>query len=205
MKKILLAALLLLLFACPALAADKEAKNATVLSPLEAYDLMMREPETTFLLDVRTREEYAYQGHPLNAYNIPWRFASPSLQISAAQGAAPSAVYQLSPESNPDFVGVVRSLFKETDHLLVICDDGLQSAQASDALWQAGFKNVAQVRGGVWGERLTSRETPRLAERYSGNYGRGGLVNGWIYWGLPMRYQLEPRYLYPPDVKRVNP
>lgn len=199
-KNILLTAILILALAVPALA--QEPKNAGRISPLEAYDLMQRAPETTFMLDVRTREEYALTGHPAGAYNIPWRFASHNLQLPADPAAG--AAYQLNPEPNPDFIGVVRSLFKETDYLLIICDNGTQSAQAGDTLWEAGFKNVAQVQGGVWGEKLTSRDTPRLAEKYSANYGKGGLVNGWVYWGLPMSYQLQPRYLYPPDVKRAN-
>ena len=203
-KKFLLAVMLVVLLAMPAFAAEKEAKNALLLSPLEAYDLLMREPDSTFLLDVRSREEYSHLGHPQNAYNIPWRFSSQDLQISSIQGGPPVAVYQLSSQPNPDFVGVVRSLFKESDNLIIICDDGLQSAQASDALWQAGFKNVAQVKGGIWGEKLTSRETPRLAERYSSNYGKGGMLGGWVFWGLPISYQLDPRFLYPPDVKRVG-
>jgi rhodanese-related sulfurtransferase len=98
----------------------------------------------------------------------------------------------------------VRSLFKVSDRLLIICDDGKQSAEAADALLQAGFKQVRQVRDGVWGQRLFSKETPRLAEKYSSNYGRGGLLNGWAYWGLPMSYIMEAKYLYPPDVKRAQ-
>ena len=202
---LLMAALLCLSADRDLLAAEKEARNAALLSPLEAYDLLMRKPETAFIVDVRSRQEYAWLGHPAGAYNIPWRFSGQDLQISAGQtGSPPQAGYQLTAEPNPDFIGVASSLFKETDHLLIICTDGQQSAQASDALWAAGFKNTAQIKGGVWGEKFSSRDQPRLAEKYSGNYGKPGLINGWAYWGLPMSYQLDPRYLYPPDVKRAQ-
>lgn len=203
---LLIAVLLYLPTILPVQAADKEARSAALLTPLEAYDLLVRKPETTFIVDVRSRQEYTWLGHPASAYNIPWRFSSQELLINAGSaGAPPQASYQLTAEPNPDFIGVVRSLFKESDNLLIMCSDGQQSAQASDALWAAGFKNATQVKGGVWGERFTSGDQPRLAEKYSANYGKLGLVNGWVYWGLPMSYQLEPRYLYPPDVKRAQP
>ena len=64
---LLVAALLCLSAALPALAAEKEARNAALLSPLEAYDLLMRKPEATFIVDVRSRQEYAWLGHPAGA------------------------------------------------------------------------------------------------------------------------------------------
>jgi rhodanese-related sulfurtransferase len=196
--------LLILLISEHGLAGENEARSAGGLSPLEAYDLLAREAETTFLIDVRTQEEYYRTGHPVNAYNIPWRFSRQELKIHNNADVASQTVYQLAANPNPEFVGVVRSLFKTSDRLLIICDDGKQSAEAADALLQAGFKQVRQVRDGVWGQRLFSKETPRLAEKYSSNYGRGGLINGWVYWGLPMSYIMDAKYLYPPDVKRAQ-
>ena len=193
--------LAVLLMAPALMAADSFLpKNAPSLHPLEAYDLLIRQPGNTFLIDVRTREEYTI-AHPAKGYNIPWRFNG--IEVTLPQNNQP-ARYQLAAEPNPDFLGVVQSLFKTEDQLLIICDNGQQSAQASDALLSAGFKQVRQVQGGVWGERLTYKDNPRLLEKYSANYGRGGLVNGWVYWGLPMSYTLDPLYMYPPDIKRAQ-
>jgi rhodanese-related sulfurtransferase len=170
------------------------------ITPLEAYDILAREPERAFLIDVRSRGEYSFS-HPARAYNIPWRFAGSEVMLEDGNSGAS---YQLSQEPNPDFAGVARSLFKPDDQLFIICDDGRQSAQASDALLEAGFRQVRQIQGGVWGERFIPQDHLRLAEKYSAHYGQGGLINGWVYWGLPMSHTLDPLYMYPPDIKRAQ-
>ncbi|MDR1397013.1 MAG: hypothetical protein LBJ14_04715 [Desulfarculales bacterium] len=191
----------LLLAPAWALAADASIpRSALSVAPLEAYDLLVREPEKAFLIDVRDRGEYAFS-HPARAYNIPWRFAGGEVMLEAGNSGAS---YQLNPEPNPDFVGVTRSLFKPDDQLFIICDNGRQSAQASDALLDAGFHQVRQVQGGVWGEPFIPQDHLRLAEKYSANYGKGGLISGWVYWGLPMSHTLDPLYMYPPDIKRAR-
>ena len=44
------------------------------VTPSEAYAMMQKDPEHTFLVDVRTRPEYQAIGHPVGAYNIPYQF-----------------------------------------------------------------------------------------------------------------------------------
>ena len=44
------------------------------LTPAEAYKMVQKDPEHTFLVDCRTRAEYQYVGHPVSSYNIPLRF-----------------------------------------------------------------------------------------------------------------------------------
>jgi rhodanese-related sulfurtransferase len=201
MQKYIFMVWLFILFLPGGILADElSPQKALSVSPLEAYDILTREPARAFLIDVRIRQEYAFS-HPAYAYNIPWRFAANELILDPN---SQQAQYQLSQEPNPDFVGVVRSLFKPDDQLFIICDNGRQSAQASDALLEAGFSQVRQVRGGVWGRRFTSPEHPRLAEKYSAHYGQGGLLDGWVYWGLPMSHTLDPLYIYPPDLKRAH-
>jgi len=51
---------------------------------------------------------------------------------------------------------------------------------------------------------LLSKEHNKLAERHSPHYGQRGRVNGWVYWGLPVVYTMDPRYVYPPDIKRMQ-
>jgi len=185
----------------------KEAKKAETISALEAMQMLTQEPKTTFLIDVRTRVEYTLLGHPPEAYNVPWQFATNQFQVKDgpyAGGKAPFTGYQLSPQPNPDFAGVVQSLFKPTDRLITICMDGDRGAEAADALVKAGFKKVYNVRHGLWGEPLTAKDQEKLAEKFSPHYGTRGKLDGWVFWGLPMTHEINPRYVYPPDLKHMQ-
>ncbi len=188
-------------------AAAKEAKRAATLSALEAQELLLQEPRTTFLVDVRTREEFSLLGHPPQAYNVPWRFLTSDFQVQGGPfqgGKADHTGYQFSAEPNPDFIGVAQSLFKPEDRLVVLSSDGDDGADAADELVKAGFKRVYNVRSGFSGERLVSKDSDKLAEKHSPYWGQRGRVNGWTYWGLPVSFVIEPRYVYPPDVKRMQ-
>lgn len=138
---------------------------------------------------------------------MPWRFASSDFQVKGGPyqgGKAAHSGYQLSPKPNPDFVGVMQSLFKPEDRLILICTSGDISAGAADTLVSAGFKHVFNIQHGFLGQRLLSPEQDELAEKLSPFYGRLGLVNGWRHWGLPVSYTVDPRYIYPPDIKRMQ-
>lgn len=201
------AAVLVLVLALPLAAQAREALRATNIEALEAQEMLSQEPKSTFLLDVRDRAEYALVGHPPQAYNVPWRFLTSDFQIKGGpfQGAAaPQTGYQSNLEPNPDFAGVVQSLFKPEDRLLVLSRDGDDGAEAADALVKAGFKRVYAIRHGFWGDPLTSGDLDKLAERFSPRHGQRGLVNGWVFWGLPVSYVIDPRYVYPPDLKRMQ-
>ncbi|MGD8563772.1 MAG: rhodanese-like domain-containing protein [Desulfarculaceae bacterium] len=187
--------------------AAKEAKKAVNLSVLEAWQMLAQEPKTTFMVDVRTRAEYALLGHPPGAYNIPWRMATTDFQIKGGPysgGKAPMTGYQLSPKPNPDFVEVVKSLFKPSDRLIILSAKGDQGAEAADALFAAGFKKVFCIRHGFSGDPLRSQEQDELAQKFSPYFGLSGRVNGWQYWGLPTTMEMNPRYIYPPDLKRMQ-
>ena len=169
--------------------------------------MLTQEPKTTFLIDVRTRPEYALLGHPPQAYNVPWRFATANFQAKGGPyngGKADHTGYQLTAKANPDFVGVVQSLFKPVDRLIIISTCGDLGAEASDALVQAGFKKVFNIRHGLWGEPLTAKDQEKLAEKFSPYFGQRGRLNGWVFWGLPLTHEINPRYVYPPDLKRMQ-
>jgi rhodanese-related sulfurtransferase len=188
-------------------AAAKEAKTAATISALQAAEMLGQEGKPAFLIDVRTRAEYTLTGHAPQAYNVPWRFGTTSFQVQDGPyqgGLAPDTGYQLGQEPNPDFVGVVQSLFKPEDRLIVISTMGDQGAEAADALAAAGFKNVSNVRHGYWGQPLTAPDEEKLAEKYSPHHGLRGRVNGWSFWGLPLTQRVDPRYVYPPDLKRMQ-
>lgn len=188
------------------LAAEK-ALQAQTISVLEAAQMLAAEPKNTFLVDVRTRPEYALLGHPPKAYNVPWRFATSDFQVKDGPyggGKAPFTGYQLSVQPNPNFVGVVKSLFKPEDRLLILSTQGQWGAAAADALFQAGFKKVFNLEHGFLGQRLNSEKQHELAEKFSPYSGTRGRVNGWVYWGLPVTHTMDPRYVYPPDLKRMQ-
>lgn len=44
------------------------------LTPVEAYQMVQKDPEHTFLVDCRAQPEYQLVEHPVGAYNIPIRF-----------------------------------------------------------------------------------------------------------------------------------
>ncbi|CAO0820973.1 Rhodanese domain-containing protein [Desulfarculales bacterium] len=196
-----------LALSCALNASAREASRANTLEPLEALEMLGQDPKATFLIDARNRAEYMLLGHPPQAYNVPWRFLTSDFQIQDGPfqgGKAPYTGYQVTLEPNPDFLGVVQSLFKPEDRLIVLSSDGDEGADAADALVKAGFKRVYNIRHGFWGTPLVSKEQQKLAERLSSHFGQRGRVNGWVYWGLPVIYTMDPRYIYPPDLKRMQ-
>lgn len=198
---------LILLLACPPPAPAREASRASTIEALEAHEMLSQDPKGTFLIDARNRAEYMLLGHPPQAYNVPWRFLTNDFQVQDGPfqgGKAPYTGYQVSLEPNPDFVGVVQSLFKPEDRLIVLSSDGDEGADAADALVKAGYKRVYNIRHGFWGAPLRSKEHDKLAERFSPHHGQRGRVNGWVFWGLPVVYAMDPRYVYPPDLKRMQ-
>jgi len=159
-----------------------DAQLARNINSLEAYDIL-KSQQKTYLLDVRTEEEYQLVGHPPLAYNIPFIFF---------QGGA---------HRNPHFVEDVAARFsKKDDTLLVICRSGGRSAPAADALKRAGFKHVYNVRDGFEGSSFKggSPKEEALLQKYSPFYGHRGRVEGWQYYGLPYTYESKEELLYRP-------
>jgi len=74
-KIILLSLGIILCLASLSLAA-KDTSLAKNINSLQAYDMVINAEEGTFLLDVRTPEEYQLIGHAPMAYNIPFMFLS---------------------------------------------------------------------------------------------------------------------------------
>lgn len=193
---------------CTAIAAQAKSNGkAVTISALEAWDMLMGDTKNTFLVDVRTRAEYVLQGHPVRAYNVPWRFFSDHLRIKGqANGSAKAEYtgYQLEAKPNPAFVGVMQSLFKPKDRLVLISTNGSGAKQAAQSLLKGGFGHIYIVRHGYLGDRLVSKKQSELAVKLSPLVGRRGRVNGWVFWGLPITYNVDPRYVYPPDLKRMQ-
>ena len=167
---------------------------------IEAYDMLNTVPDT-YLIDVRTREEYQLVGHPLNAYLFPFMFMSSDLKKNGETYEYPINI------KNKDFIKEISQVFKQTDNLLLISRSGLRSELAAKELLGAGFKKIYEVENGFEGPEfpffLDSNKQKfyrQLAKRnkiYGFNHRRH---YGWQWWGLPWTYEIDPKYIYPPDL-----
>ena len=153
------------------------------IAPLDAFRMLMKNPKNTFLVDVRTRPEYQFQGHAEGAYNIPFMFFSNNVS---------SRGYKFT--QNPDFVKNLLTLFNpKTDTLLIYCKSGARSIMALNAAFKAGFpeSKIYSIMGGFEGEINTNQESIYYGKPYYG---------GWIREGLPWTYKMDTRLMYQPDI-----
>ena len=166
---------------------------------MEAFDMLNTLPDT-YLIDVRSREEYQLVGHPVKAYNFPYMFFTTHFM---KEGEKPA--YQL--QKNKAFVEQISKVFKKTDNLLILDRDGTRSALAAKELGGAGFKNVFDVYDGFEGPEFPYFEDAnqhkfyrQLARRYKIPEFEHRRHYGWQWWGLPWTYEMDPKYVYPPDL-----
>jgi rhodanese-related sulfurtransferase len=167
---------------------------------IEAYDMLNTVPDT-YLIDVRTRAEYQFVGHPINAYLFPFMFMG---TVFRKHDESYGYAFNV---KNEVFVKEISKVFKKTDKLLLIGRDGTRSALAAKDLADAGFKNVFDVEDGFEGARFPAfKESNRhkfyrqLAKRnkiFGFNHRRH---YGWQWWGLPWTYEMDPKFIYPPDL-----
>lgn len=152
------------------------------VSPVEAFKMVEKDPEHTFLVDCRTRAEYQYVGHPVNAYNIPLRFLS----------SKPGKKGYIE-ENNPDFSKALLARFNpETDTLIILCRSGNRSCTACNAAIKAGFKEdkVYNMMGGFEGGKNKNKKSRFYGQRWAG---------GWKLEGLPWTYKMKNKFMYQPD------
>ena len=133
------------------------------VTPREAYELLEQHPNAIYL-DVRTEAEFE-AGHPAGARNVPVVFLDP-----VARQPAP----------NPDFVAIVRRHLAPNTKLVVGCQAGGRSQHACELLAQAGYMDLANVRGGFGGARDQT----------------GRVVPGWAATGLPVEQGQPPGRRY---------
>lgn len=185
-------------------AGESTAQEAKKILSIEAYDMLNTVPDT-YLIDVRTRAEYQFVGHPINAYLFPYQFLTTNFgKDGDAQG-------YLMTSKNKAFVEEISKVFKKGDNLLIIGRDGVRSAKAAKALIEAGFQRVFDVEDGFEGPEFPTFEDSnrhkfyrQLAKR---NKIQGYLLRrhyGWQWWGLPWTYEIDPKYVYPPDLKATE-
>ncbi|MBF6567442.1 MAG: rhodanese-like domain-containing protein [Candidatus Binataceae bacterium] len=105
------------------------------IDPAQAHETM-KKGENAIYLDVRTEEEFD-RGHPTGAINVPVVF------IKGPGNMQP----------NDQFLEVVGKIVPKDQHVLVGCMSGGRSQRACEILEGAGYKHLANVRGGFGGAR----------------------------------------------------
>ena len=167
---------------------------------IEAYDYLNTLPDT-YLIDVRTKAEYEYLGHPNNAYLYPYMLLTDKLIKNGDK-------YAYKTMKNKDFLSEITKSFKKTDNLLILSRDGAVSALAAKDISGAGFKNVYDIKDGFEGAEFPTFDDPnvqkyyrQLAKRYKIEGYQQRRHYGWQWWGLPWTYEMDSKYIYPPDLR----
>jgi len=102
------------------------------LEPQQAWDLLQQNSKAV-LIDVRTKVEHGFVGHPLGAVHIAWKEA-PDWQI------------------NPEFVAEVIQAVPDRDSpILLLCRSGQRSLDAAKTLEKAGYQRLVNIEGGFEG------------------------------------------------------
>ncbi len=168
---------------------------------LEAYDMLNTVPDT-YLIDVRTRAEYQLVGHPINAYLFPYMFMGNKLKKKGEKYGYGINI------KNKTFTEEIGKVFKKTDNLLIISRDGRRSALAVKELMDAGFKKTYDVENGFEGpdfpffkDSNKQKFYRQLAKRNKIDGFNHRRHYGWQWWGLPWTYEIDPKFIYPPDLK----
>ncbi len=120
------------------------------LNPQQSCDLLQQNTNAV-LVDVRTKIEHTFVGHPLGAIHIAWKEA-PDWQI------------------NSNFVAEVEKLVPDKNApVLLLCRSGQRSLDAAKALEEAGYQRLINVVDGF--------EGPLDQHKHRGNLG-GWRFNG---------------------------
>lgn len=148
---------------------------AKQITPGEAYKMFKSDPEHVFIVDIRTRAEYIFVGHPSMAYSIPYLFWTPNKDEEAGY------------KKNPHFVSDFTEKFKKTDKILVMCRSGNRSIPACKILEEAGFTNIFEIPDGFEGRKISDKNS--IYYDYC-------CVNGWRHDGLPWTYEIKGDLAY---------
>lgn len=182
-------------------------EEAKRLLSIEAYDMLNSVPDT-YLIDVRTRGEYQFVGHPVNAYLFPYMFMTKKF---TKNGEKCGYLFNV---KNKEFIAEINKVFKKTDKLLIISRDGVRSALAAKDLVHAGFKAVYDVEDGFEGPQFPSCEISLILKdsdkhKYYRQLAKKNKIHGfdkrrhygWQSWGLPWTYEMDPKFVYPSDLR----
>lgn len=103
----------------------------------ESYKIIMGNLSNTFIIDVRTRAEYEFVGHP----NLP--------------NGVPNIPYKLYPtwEINKDFLKKVEERYRKEDTIITMCRSGKRAKAAAMLLLEAGFQKVFYMTDSFEGKK----------------------------------------------------
>ncbi len=149
------------------------------ITPPEAYELIQKAPHNTFLVDVRTRAEHQFVGHPVGAYLVPINFLSTTFKDTK---------YEL--VENQDFgKNIMKRFNPETDTLIFMCRSGTRSTIALNAATKAGWPadRSYSIMGGFEGGKIKNTSSSFNGVR------KGG---GWRNEGLPWTYKMDTQRVY---------
>jgi rhodanese-related sulfurtransferase len=199
MRRLLFVLSLSFFFVMAFLQIPAESQEPKDILSIEAYDMLNTVPDT-YLIDVRTRAEYQFIGHAPMAHLFPLYFMSDQLVQKDEQWE-----YQLT-NNNKLFVEEISKKFQKANNLLIISRDGSRSILAARQLIKAGFKNVYNVKDGFEGAPFPTYEDQNKDKFYRQLAKRNKIpaynhrrFYGWQWWGLPWTYDIDPKYIYPPD------
>jgi len=114
------------------------------LNPQQSWDLLQQNNDAV-LVDVRTKIEHTFVGHPPGAIHIAWKEA-PDWQV------------------NSQFVAEVEKRVPDKNApILLLCRSGQRSLDAAKALEEAGFKRLINIVDGF--------EGPLDQHKHRGNLG----------------------------------
>ena len=102
------------------------------LTPQQSWDLLQQNSNAR-LIDVRTKVEHGFVGHPLGAIHIPWK-ETPDWQVNAS------------------FVAQVEAIATDKSApILLLCRSGQRSVAAANALENAGYQQAINILEGFEG------------------------------------------------------
>jgi len=153
------------------------------VTPAEAYALLGNDKMRAFLVDVRTRGEYQFVGHPVGAYNIPVQFMTTAIDSKGYKTV-----------SNENFgINLFARFNPKTDTLIFMCRSGGRSVIAIEAAIKAGWPadKALNMTGGFEGDKLKNAASAYNGKRIGGS---------WRNEGLPWTYSMDTKLVYQPDL-----
>ena len=124
------------------------------VNPKQAWKILQDDPDAV-LLDVRSKVEFDYVGHPVGAVHVP---------IQEAPG------WHTDPEFAQKVIEQLGEASKDAT-VLTLCRSGKRSMLAAQLLEQQGYRDTVNIAEGFEGDPDENRH-------------RGNL-NGWRFHGLP--------------------
>jgi rhodanese-related sulfurtransferase len=128
------------------------------VDPLQAHEQIAADPMAV-LVDVRSRMEFEYVGHPIGAVHVPWK-EFPEWRINAGFADTVRALLRAAGGTEPDGRPVY-----------LLCRSGARSLAAGEELVRRGFRHVYNIEEGFEGDKDADNHR--------------GTINGWRFRGLP--------------------